>query len=53
MVVLAISLDFEHYGANVSCRQVEAGTEFWAQDQVLENLDTFNYLVRMLSFDDR
>ena len=21
MVVLAISLDFEHYGANVSCRQ--------------------------------
>ena len=33
--------------------QVAVGTEFQAEDQVLEKLDTFNYLVRMLSFDDR
>ena len=32
--------------------QVALGTEFQAEDQVLEKLDTFNYLGRMLSFDD-
>ena len=32
--------------------QVTAGMELRAQDQVLEKLDTFNYLVRMLYFDN-
>ena len=44
---------FKHHHLAATVAQVEAGTEFWAQDQVLENLDTFNYLGRMLSFDDR
>ena len=29
--------------------QVAAGTEFWSWDQVLEKVDTFKYLVRVLS----
>ena len=33
--------------------QVAVDTEFQAEDQVLEKLDTFNYLGRMLYFDDR
>ena len=43
----------KHHHLATTYTQVEAGTEFRAQNQVLEDLDTFNYLVRMLSFDDR
>ena len=42
-----------HHHIYDTVSQVTAGTEFQAQDQVLEKLDAFNYLVRMLSFDYR
>ena len=42
----------KHHHLAATAAQVEAGTEFRAQDQVLEKLDTFNYLGRMLSFCD-
>ena len=41
----------KHHHLAATAAQVEAGTEFWAQDQVLENLDTFKYLERKISFD--
>ena len=44
-------LNYHHLSATAV--QVAAGTEFQAEDQVLEKLDTFNYLGRILSFDDR
>ena len=42
----------KHHHLAATAAQVEAGTEFRAQNQVLEKLDTFNYLGRMLSFDE-
>ena len=33
--------------------QVLSGTYFWAQEQVLEKVDTFNYLESILSLYDR
>ena len=42
-----------HHHLSVTAVQVAAGTEFQAEDQVLEKLDIFNYLGRMLYFDDR
>ena len=41
------------YHLSATAFQVAAVTEFEAEDQVLKKLDTFNYLVRMLSFDGR
>ena len=32
--------------------QLEAGTEFRAQDQVIEKVETFKYLESILSFDN-
>ena len=46
-----VNRNHHHLASTVA--QVTAGTEFRAQDEVPEKLDTFNYLVRMLSFDDR
>ena len=43
----------KHHHLPATAAQLAAGTEFRVQDQVLEKLDTFNYLVRMLYFDDR
>ena len=31
---------------------VSAETEFWARDHILDNLDTFKYLIQILSFDE-
>ena len=45
--------NINHHHLSTTAFQVAAGTEFQAEDQVLENLDTFNYLGRMMSFDDR
>ena len=43
----------KHHHLDFIAAQLAAGTEFRAQDQVLEKLYMFNYLGRMLSFDDR
>ena len=45
--------DLNHHHTAATAAHLEAGMEFRAQDEVLEKLDTFNYLVRMLSFDDK
>ena len=42
-----------HHHLATTAAQITAGTEFLTQDQVLEKLDMFHYLVRMLSSDDR
>ena len=42
----------KHHHLAVTDAQVSAGTEFRAQYQVLEQLDTFKYLGRMLYFDN-
>ena len=42
-----------HHHIAATAAQITAGTDFQAQDQVLEKLDTFNYLDMMLSFYDR
>ena len=42
-----------HHHLSAAAVQVAVDTELQAEDQILEKLDTFNYLVRMLSFDDR
>ena len=42
-----------HHHLYATAFQVALGTEFQAEDQVLEKLDTFNYMGRMLSFDNR
>ena len=46
-----VKLNHHHLAATAA--HISAGTDFRAQDEVLENLDTFNYLGRMMSFDDR
>ena len=42
-----------HHHLSDTAVQVAVDTEFQAEDQVLEKLDTFNYLGRMLYFDDK
>ena len=42
-----------HHHLAVTAVQVAAGTEFQVKKNVLEKLDTFNYLGRILYFDDR
>ena len=43
-----IGVKRNHHHLSATAFQVAAGTEFQAEDQVLEKLDTLNYLGRML-----